>query len=150
MLGSNKRSLARLAGRDIRTIRIIAALFAYLLLPNLQAQETRPLVAIHDSELTRALESIPATPPTPNALGTTGFEWWTPDWHYFVMPESVMEALRSDGTAFTTVGDSNVISGGLLSNGVPVYPIVISLASEAIRDDEIAAFTNYVAAGGFL
>ena len=56
----------------------------------------------------------------------------------------------SDGTAFTVVGDSNITAGVLLSNGVPKYPIVISLASEAIRDDEIAAFTNYVAAGGFL
>jgi len=66
------------------------------------------------------------------------------------MPESMKEALKSDGTAFTVVGDSNIVSGSLLSNGIPVYPIVISLASEAVRDDEIPAFTNYVAAGGFL
>src|SRR5947209_19962258 len=66
------------------------------------------------------------------------------------MPETVKEALRSDGTAFTVIGDSNIISGQLLTNGQPKYPIVISLASEAIRDDEIAPFTNYVAAGGFL
>src|SRR5207245_8228546 len=60
------------------------------------------------------------------------------------------EALRSDGTSFTVVGDSNISAGLLLTNGAPKYPIVISLASEAIRDDEIAQFTNYVAAGGFL
>ncbi len=66
------------------------------------------------------------------------------------MPDSVKEALRSDGTAFTVVGDSNITAGVLLTNGVPQYPIVISLASEAIRDDEIAQLTNYVAAGGFL
>src|SRR5215831_8774309 len=62
----------------------------------------------------------------------------------------MQEALRSDGTPFVKVGDSNITAGVLLTNGVPKYPIVISLASEAIRDDEIAQFTNYVAAGGYL
>ena len=33
------------------------------------------------------------------------------------MPEAVTEALRSDGTAFTTVGDSNITAGLLLTNG---------------------------------
>ena len=66
------------------------------------------------------------------------------------MPESVKEALHSDGTAFTVIGDSNISAGALLTNGQPAYPILISLASEAIRDDEIAPLTNYVAAGGFL
>src|SRR5882762_78916 len=109
-----------------------------------------PVVAIHDSELTRALESIPASGPTPVGLGTTGYQWWPTDWHYFVMPESMQEALRSDGTPFTVIGESNITEGLLLPNGLPKYPIVISLASEAIRDDEIAPLTNYVAAGGFL
>ena len=113
-------------------------------------QDTQPLVAIHDSELTRALESISASGATPTGPGTTGKQWWPTDWHYFVMPEAMKEALRSDGTAFTVVGDSNIVAGALVTNGVPRYPILISLASEAIRDDEIAAFTNYVAAGGFL
>src|SRR6266850_6924367 len=117
---------------------------------NVRAQVTQPLVAVHDSELTRALENMTAVPPTPTNPGTTGKQWWTPDWHYFVMPEAVKEALRSDGTAFTVVGDSNVTAGILLTNGQPKFPIVVSLASEAIRDDEIAPFTNYVAAGGFL
>jgi hypothetical protein len=114
------------------------------------AQPTQPLVAIHDSELTRALESMPASGATPTGPGTTGNQWWPTDWHYFVMPEAMKEALRSDGTAFTVVGDSNIVAGILLTNGAPRYPILVSLASEAIRDDEIAAFTNYVAAGGFL
>src|SRR5215471_18918850 len=92
---------------------------ALCLASSANGQPTQPFVAIHDSELTRALESIPATPPTPVGAGTTGFEWWTPDWHYFVMPESLMEALRSDGTAFTTVGDSNITTGALLDNGAP-------------------------------
>ncbi|HRT58357.1 MAG TPA: hypothetical protein P5038_17160, partial [Candidatus Paceibacterota bacterium] len=105
---------------------------------------------MHDSELTRALESLPATAPTPTGSGTTGYEWWPSDWRYGVMPESVKEVLRSDGTAYTVVGDSNIAAGLLLSNGVPRYPILISLAAEAIRDDMIGPLTNYVAAGGFL
>jgi len=113
-------------------------------------QATQPVVAVHDSELTRALESTPATGATPTGSGTTGYQWWPTDWHYFIMPESVKEALRSDGTAFTVVSDSNIAAGGLLTNGLPKYPIVISLACEAVRDDEVAQLTNYVAAGGFL
>ncbi len=67
------------------------------------------------------------------------------------MPDAVKEALRSDGTAFTVVSDTNISAGVLLaSNGLPRYPILISLAAEAMRDDEIAPLTNYVAAGGFL
>src|SRR5437016_7227889 len=118
--------------------------------PAVLGQATQPMVAIHDSELTRALETMPAAAPTPNGAGTTGKQWWPTNWHYFVMPEAIKEALRSDGTAFTVVGDSNITAGILLTNGLPKYPMVISLASEAIQDDEIAQFTNYVAAGGFL
>jgi hypothetical protein len=114
------------------------------------AQVIQPVVAIHDSELTRALETMPAVAPTPSGSGTTGKQWWPKDWHYFVMPEAAKEALRSDGTAFTVVSDSNISSGLLLSNGLPRFPILISLASEAMTDDEIAPLTNYVAAGGFL
>ena len=65
-----------------------------------RGQPTQPIVAIHDSELTRALETMPASGATPTGSGTTGYQWWPTDWHYFVMPESVKEALRSDGTAF--------------------------------------------------
>jgi len=115
-----------------------------------RGQVTQPQVAIHDSELTRALESMPAVAPTPSGLGTTGNQWWPRDWHYFVMPEAVKEALRSDGTAFAVVSDANISSGLLLSNGVPRYPILISFASEAMRNDEIGPLTNYVAAGGVL
>ncbi len=133
------------------TLAAVVFLIFGPLLFNAPAQ-IQPLVAVHDSELTRFLDSsnAPAVPPTPMGTNVTGLQWWIPDWHYFVMPESVKEALRSDGTAFTVVGDSNIIAGVLLTNGVPKYPIVISLATEAIRDDEIAPITNYVAAGGFL
>jgi ketosteroid isomerase-like protein len=110
-----------------------------------------PVVAIHDSEFTRALESMPAANPgTPTDAGTTGFEWWPTNWHYFVMPEALKEALRSDGTAFEVVSDADISAGRLFNNGQPRYPIVISLASEAVSDDEIAQLTNYVAAGGTL
>jgi hypothetical protein len=114
------------------------------------AQGTQPLVAIHDSELTRAMETQAASNGAPTGPGTSGNQWWPTDWHYFVMPESLKEAFRSDGTAFTVLGDSNITAGALLTNGVPKYPIFISLSSEAIRNDEIAPLTNYVAAGGFL
>ena len=87
---------------------------------------------------------------TPSGPGTTGNQWWPTNWHYFVMPTSVEEALRADGTPFAVVGDSSINNGELLTNGVPKYPILISLASEAIQDSEIAQFTNYVAAGGYL
>ncbi|HXC99831.1 MAG TPA: hypothetical protein VN048_10855, partial [Verrucomicrobiae bacterium] len=117
---------------------------------SLQAQVTQPIVAIHDSELTRALETMAASNGTPSGPGTTGNQWWPTNWHYFVMPTSIEEALRADGTPFTVVGDSNINNGVLLTNGVPKYPILISLASEAIQDSEIAQFTNYVAAGGYL
>ena len=67
------------------------------------------------------------------------------------MPDSVKEALRSDGTAYEVRGRRGHQRGRLLAaNGQPRCPIVISLASEAIRDDEIAQLTNYVAAGGTL
>ena len=117
----------------------------------LQVQGAQPVVAIHDSELTRALESMPASGATPAGPGTTGNQWWPTNWPYFVMPDSVKEMLRSDGTTFTVVGDSNIVAGVLTNvDGSPKYPIVISLASEAIQDSEIAPLTNYVAAGGFL
>src|SRR6516225_4152794 len=119
-------------------------------IPLANGQATQPIVAIHDSELTRALETINASNATPTGPGTTGKEWWPTDWHYFVMPESLKEAFRSDGTPFAVVGDSNITAGILLTNGSPRYPILFSLTSEAMRDDEIAPLTNYVAAGGFL
>ena len=112
------------------------------------ARAELPVVAVHDSELTRALETAPAGAGTPAG---TGFQWWPTTWHYFVMPESVKETLRSDGTAYAVVSDAQIAAGNLIdSNGYPVYPIVISLASEAISDSEVGALTNYVAAGGFL
>src|SRR6267142_6234374 len=92
---------------------------AFVWHPEVQGQTAQPMVAIHDSELTRALDSpnSPAVFPTPTNAGTTGLQWWINDWHYFVMPDSSKEAMRSDGTPFVTVGDSNITAGFLLTNG---------------------------------
>ena len=73
-----------------------------------------------------------------------------PEWNYFVEPDSVKEMLNSDGTSYAVVKDADIAAGSLLVNGKPKYPILISLGSEAINDNEIAPLTNYVAAGGVL
>jgi hypothetical protein len=66
-------------------------------------------VAIHDSGWTKL-----------NGLSST-------NWNYFVMPESVKEALRSDGTPFVVLSDLNIANGVLLTtNGTPKYLILIS------------------------
>ena len=115
------------------------------------AQPAAPLVAVHVSELTQALETKPAAASTPTGAGTSGFEWWYVSWHYFVGYESLQEALRADGTPFVTISDSDIASGKLLNaDGSPLYPILISLASEAIADNEIAPLRSYVNAGGHL
>ena len=98
-----------------------------------------PVVAIHVSENTPALATTPATGSTPTGAGTTGYQWFYTSWNYFVGYESLEEALRSDGTPFVTVTDAQIAAGQLLnSNGTPRYPIVISLASEAINNNEVA------------
>jgi VCBS repeat-containing protein len=115
-------------------------------LPNhARAQAPEPLVAIHVSELTQALETMPA------ASTDTGFQWRYTSWRYFVAYESLKETLRSDGTPFVAVSDSDIAAGSLRNpDGSPRYPILISLASEAIADNEIAALRDYVSAGGFV
>src|SRR5258706_8350401 len=82
--------------REFNWPKVLIAAFCWLICPAspVRGQGTQPMVAIHDSELTRALESRSAAAPTPTGAGTTGFEWWPTDWHYFVMPESMKEALR--------------------------------------------------------
>ena len=129
----------------------VLMLCSFALVSSTRGQGTLPIVAIHDSELTRALASMPATGSTPTGPGTTGYQWWPTNWPYYVMPDSVKDMLSSDGTTFAVVGDSNILAGVLTNvDGSPKYPIVISLASEAINDAEIAQLTNYVASGGFL
>ena len=141
------------------SIRIILSPVLYLIIilamiigvPQYAIATPNPVVAIHVSELTQALETMPAQSPTPTGSGTSGNEWWYTSWHYFVAYESLKEALRSDGTPFVEVSDADITAGKLLfSDGSPRYPIVISLASEAISDTELPTLRNYVNAGGFL
>jgi len=114
-------------------------------------QPPEPLVAIHISELTQALEIMPAVDPTPAGTWTTGNQWWYTSWRYFVAHESLKEALRSDGTPFVELSDSDIAAGKLRNpDGSPRYPILISLASEAIDDNEISPLRDYVSAGGFV
>jgi len=134
----------------MRRFRIVVFLLLFVLSISIPVLATEPTVAIHVSEATQALESKTASTSTPSGPGTTGKEWWTPWWHYLVMPESVKEALQSDGTPFVVVTDADILDGELLTDGKPRFPIVISLASEAIFDDEIAPLRDYVSAGGFL
>ena len=149
-----RRLLLDAAGRRLTVILLVLnpVLSFRLPDPSLQAPDLPiPVVAVHVSELTQALETIPARPPTPMDLGTTGFEWWTPQWHYFVMVESLKEALRSDGTPFVEVSDADISAGRLMTSaGKARFPILVSLASEAIHDNEVASLRGYVAAGGFL
>lgn len=95
-----------------------------------------PVVAIHVSELTKALETLPAagtaTPQPPGMPGASGTQWFDPSWHYFVIYGALIEALRSDGTPFVIVSDADIRTGALLeADGSPKYPIVVSLAAEA-------------------
>ncbi len=109
-----------------------------------------PVVAIHISELTQALDNLSDADTTATEVAN-GYPWNPSDWHYFVLYESIMEALRSDGTPFVTVSDADIRAGRLLlANGTPRYPIMISLAAEATSDDEAGHLRDYVAAGGFL
>ncbi len=67
------------------------------------------------------------------------------------MSEALKEALRSDGTPFVVVTDADIAAGQLLTaSGAPAYPIVISLANEAISSNEVTPLLNYVSAGGYL
>jgi len=142
-----RTSLTRVTYAFLAWLSVIVALTACG-----SARAALPVVAVHDSEFTRALDGMTVTNPgTPSGTNTTGYEWWPTNWHYFIMPDSVKEALRSDGTSFEVVTDADILAGRLIdTNGQPRYPIVISLASEAVADAEIAFLTNYVAAGGTL
>ena len=98
------------------------------------AAATHPVVAIYISELTQALETMPAVPPTPTGSGYSGFEWFYTSWHYFVMPEFPLKiALESYGTPYVVVTDADIAAGALMDGSVPKYPIVFSLANEAVE-----------------
>ena len=62
-----------------------------------RAQNTQPLVAIHYSELTEAMQTEVASNGYPTASqGGTGYQWWPTNWNYFVMPETLEQAFHSD------------------------------------------------------
>ncbi|MEP7112360.1 MAG: Ig-like domain-containing protein [Ilumatobacteraceae bacterium] len=112
---------------------------------------SQPVVAVHVSEYTSALESMPALGATPNGLDTTHMQWWLTSWRYFVAYQSLETALRADGTPYVEVTDADIAAGHLLTaSGRAKFPIVVSLAAEAIADDEVAPLNAYVNAGGFL
>jgi hypothetical protein len=140
------------AFRNVALATLLALVMVFLPVPReANAQAPEPFVAIHVSEHTQALESAPAVPPTPTGSDTSGYQWWYTSWHYFVAYESLKEALRSDGTPFVEISDSDIAAGKLRHpDGSPRYPILISLAAEAIADDEINPLRDYVASGGFL
>jgi len=110
-----------------------------------------PLVAIHVSENTQALETMPAVAPTPTGTGWSGYEWFYTSWHYSVAYDSLKEALSSAGIPFAVVTDANIIAGNLLrADGSPRYPILFSLNAEALDNAEVDPLRSYVNAGGFL
>ncbi len=67
-----------------------------------------------------------------------------------MIPESLKIALESDGTPYEIVTDADIAAGVLMDGTSPRYPIVFSLASEAIANNEIDPLKAYVNAGGFL
>ena len=62
-----------------RRVVLLAALISVLALTFGSAPEAStaplPVVAIHVSEVTQALETLPASAPTPTGTGNSGFEW---------------------------------------------------------------------------
>ena len=65
--------------------------------------------------------------------------------------QSLEEALKADGTPYVEVTDADIADGDLVTaDAKPRYPIVISLAAEAVANDEITPLRDYVNAGGFL
>ncbi|MCW5554738.1 MAG: DUF4082 domain-containing protein [Verrucomicrobiae bacterium] len=92
-----------------------------------------------------------AVAPTPMGSGTTGKQWFMTAWKFFVASESLKTAFKADGTPFVVVTDAQIATNHLLhADGSPRYPIVFSLANEAVADNEIDPLRNYVNAGGFL
>jgi hypothetical protein len=138
----------------IGILALVASLFVGVPAQRVAAAQTdppTPAVAIHVSENTAALETMTASAPTPTGTGTTGMQWWITWWRYFVAYQSLEEALKADGTPYVEVSDADIAAGRLVTaDGLARYPIVFSLAAEAVADNEIAPLRNYVSAGGFL
>lgn len=93
---------------------------------------TSSVVAIHVSENTRA-------------------QWTYDVWKHEHTHRFLEEAFQSDGTQYVLVSDAMIAGGALLDvAGNPYYPILISLAQEAVSDVVVNAVRSYAAAGGFV
>ena len=79
---------------------------------------------------------------------TTAQFWTYTSWRIWHSVAYLSEALRSDGTPFETVSDADIASGVLMTNGIPTFPILISLDNEAISDAVAAQIQSYASSGG--
>ena len=133
----------------IRTLAMVLVLLAASAsaLVSAMAEDTsptRPVVAVHVSEYTRALNGAPQSPaPSSDTRGM-----YYDSFSHAQVYSMLEEALRGDGTPFVEVTDADIENGALLVGGVPAYPIVFSLMAEAVSDAEVGRIRDYVSAGG--
>jgi hypothetical protein len=104
--------------------------------PNIFREIVSPTatVAIHISETTRGHW---------NSLGLPHADWQ--QWHIYGF---LMEQLRSDGTPFDVVLDTDIDAGLLMDVNEPRYAILFSLVNDCISDSTAAQIENFVSAGG--
>jgi hypothetical protein len=107
----------------------LPSLVGCLLLVPIVSYAASPIVAVHASE-------------------NTAVHWTNPYWKSFHPNRFLEESFITDGTPYVELSDAQITAGGLLSNGVPRYPILFSLATEAISDAEAAQILAFVQAGG--
>jgi hypothetical protein len=129
----SKLNSRRIYGSAAIALILLSVFVALVSIKPINAQagnNTLPIVAVHVSENTES-------------------HWTNVYWTYWAIYASLEETLRSDGTPFVEVNDSVIESGGLLNNGDPKYPILISLAAECISDAVASQVRQYVSSGGF-
>ncbi len=103
-----------------------------------------PLVAVHVSEYTKALNGTVQSPAPSSDVRGMYYDSFSHELAYTMLEE----ALRSDGTPFVELSDADIENGALLREGVPAYPIVFSLMAESVSDTEVGRIRDYVSAGG--
>jgi hypothetical protein len=100
--------------------------------------------------------SLPATDwPTTAAVAVhvseyTSQFWTYTNWKWFHPAQFLEESLQADGIPFVEISDADITAGRLMNGGVPRYPIMFSLAAEAISDPEASRIRSYVKAGGYV